>query len=174
MVTLVSYDPAWPEEFRRESGRIRMSLSGLIDALEHIGSTAVPGLMAKPIIDIAARARASVDPFGLEDPLAGLGYALHAHGPKNHGVYVRRSSGERTHILHVFSAEQWEYCNQRLFRDKLLHDESARDRYQSLKQTIAPMADGREYTATKTSLIEELLNEERAARGLPAVTAWDK
>lgn len=173
MPELLPHDPAWAGEFRRESSRIRAALGDLIDAAEHVGSTAVPGLVAKPIIDIAVRTSASIDPFDLGAHLASLGYERHAGGPKNHGVYVRRSGGERTHILHAFNAEQWEYCNQRLFRDKLLRDEAARDRYQELKESIAHV-DGRRYTAAKTWLIEELLNEERAARGLPAIVAWEK
>ena len=89
-------------------------------------------------------------------------------------MFVRSVDGRRTHILHVFSADQWPQCNQRLFRDKLLHDEDARRRYQQLKEEIAATADGRAYTAAKNSLIQELLDEERRSRGLPPVVAWDK
>lgn len=149
MVELQPYQETWAEEFRREAQRIQGHMVDLMDAIEHIGSTAVPGLLAKPIIDSAARAGERVDPFGLGEQLVPLGYMQHTSGPKNHGVYVRGSAERRTHILHVFSADQWEHCNQRLFRDKLLRDESARIRYQALKESIAVMPDGRDYTAAK-------------------------
>lgn len=103
-----------------------------------------------------------------------IGYTQHIAGPKNHAVYVHSDAGRRTHILHVFSADQWTDCNQRLFRDKLLRDPEARRRYQDLKLSLAHAVDGRDYTAAKRSLIEELLNEDRAARGLPPTSAWDK
>lgn len=174
MVTLQQHQEAWAAEFEREAARVRWAVRDAVDAVEHIGSTAVPWLVAKPIIDLAARAAPGVDPFSLGPALAPLGYEPHLAGPKNHGVYVRTREGLRTHILHVSDASAWEHCNQRLFRDKLLHDASARERYGRLKQSIADVADGREYTAAKRSLIEELLAEERADRSLPPATAWDK
>jgi GrpB-like predicted nucleotidyltransferase (UPF0157 family) len=174
MVDLEPYLSSWPEDFRREAGRILAATAAQIDRLEHIGSTAVPGLTAKPIIDLAARLRPGVNATSLDEPLAGLGYRRHTAGPKTHGVFIRDDHGRRTHILHVFALKQWEHCNQRLFRDKLLKDPSARDRYQRLKLSIAELADGREYTKAKTELIEELLNEERASRELPPTVAWDK
>lgn len=94
--------------------------------------------------------------------------------PRTHAVYVRWEGSRRTHILHVFATDQWVDCNQRVFRDKLLQDADARDRYRLLKQSLAATSDGGAYTAGKLSLIEELLNEERAARGLPPTSAWDK
>lgn len=174
MVELQPYQPSWADEYRRESKRLLGNLHEHVDALEHIGSTAVPGLLAKPIIDLAARLRPSVTGSILDAQLAALGYQRHTAGPKNHGVYVRAVHDRRTHILHVFTAEQWPECNQRLFRDKLLTDASAREQYERLKASIAGMTDGREYTAAKQELIQELLNEERRSRGLGPATAWDK
>lgn len=174
MVELQSHHSLWASSFAHAADDISAALTGRVDTIEHIGSTAVPGLLAKPVIDMAARAVAGADPFAMGEPLEGLGYAMHGAGPKNHAVFVRSVDGRRTHILHVFSADQWPQCNQRLFRDKLLHDEDARRRYQQLKEEIAATADGRAYTAAKSSLIQELLDEERRSRGLPPVVAWDK
>lgn len=174
MITLVAHRPGWADEFRAESARLRATLGDHVTELEHIGSTAVPGLVAKPILDLAARAAPGADPFGLVDHVAPLGYGRILRGPTNHGVYVRESDGERTHILHVFAADGWDTCPQRLFRDKLRHDAAARRRYGDLKTRLAAtITDGRDYTAAKRDLVEALLNEERAARGLPPTTAWD-
>jgi GrpB-like predicted nucleotidyltransferase (UPF0157 family) len=175
MVMLVAHRPEWEDQFRAEAARQRTHLGALVTALEHIGSTAVPGLVAKPVIDIAARAAPDVDPFGLAAAVAPLGYGRIQRGPKNHGVYVRLSGVERTHILHVFAAEGWAHCPQRLFRDRLRSDATARQRYGDLKIRLAATVDGgREYTAGKRDLVEELLNQERAARGLPPTSTWDK
>ncbi|WP_123706369.1 GrpB family protein [Rathayibacter sp. PhB127] len=175
MIDLREYQPSWADRYRREAARVSEALAGLITSVEHIGSTAVPGLTAKPIIDLAARSRHGTAATDLEAPLARIGYVRHTSGPKNHVVHVKLD-GERhrTHILHVFRPEQWTHCDQRLFRDKLIHDPDARRRYRSLKESLASLEDGREYTAAKQPLIEELLNEERASRGLPPTIAGDK
>lgn len=174
MVQLQPHRPEWARAFRVEAARLAAALAHRIDAVEHVGSTAVPALLAKPIIDLAARSVPPGDPFAWSDLLRPIGYEQHTAGPKNHAVYVRHDGSRRTHILHVFRADQWAHCNQRLFRDKLLHDPAARRRYRHLKASLAGLTDGRDYTAAKRSLIEELLNEERAARGLPPTTAWEK
>jgi GrpB-like predicted nucleotidyltransferase (UPF0157 family) len=174
MVELQPYQASWADEFTREAAAISYALAGLVTEVEHIGSTAVPDMIAKPIIDIAARSEVSADPFDLGSTLDRIGYRHHTTGPRTHAVYIRADGTRRTHILHVFAADQWANCNQRVFRDKLLRDVSARQRYRDLKQSLAPLRDGREYTAAKLSLIEELLNEERARRGLPSAMAWDK
>ncbi|BDZ51544.1 hypothetical protein GCM10025867_37850 [Frondihabitans sucicola] len=169
MVTVGSSDPDWPRQYRSAAADLLAALGARITAIEHIGSTAVPGLVAKPIIDIAARAAPGVDPFSLHDAIDALGYRPHTAGPKNHAVFVKSAGSERSHLLHVFADDQWDTCNQRLFRDKLLHDESARRRYAELKVALASSAtDGKQYTAGKRALVEELLHEEQAARGLPS------
>jgi GrpB-like predicted nucleotidyltransferase (UPF0157 family) len=175
MIRLEEHDPAWAEAFRAEAERIRRAAGDALTAVEHIGSTAVPGLRAKPVLDLAAGAVPGVDPFGLDAPLAPLGYAQHRTGPRNHGVHVRMADGVRTHILHVFAAEVWATCPQRLFRDRLLRDPDARRRYDALKAALAgTAADGLAYTAGKRVLVEELVNAERADRGLPPVRVGDK
>jgi GrpB-like predicted nucleotidyltransferase (UPF0157 family) len=175
MIELNGHRAEWAAAFRLEAARLSAALAGRVDAIEHIGSTAVPGLVAKPIIDLAARASDGTDPRTLGLLLVELGYDPKPAGPTTHAVYARSDGTKRTHLLHVFTAADWEHCNQRLFRDKLLHDASAVRRYQDLKLCLAAAHDdGRAYTAAKLPLIEELLNEERAARGLPPTTAWDK
>jgi GrpB-like predicted nucleotidyltransferase (UPF0157 family) len=175
VTTVERYDPSWPQRFREQADRLERALGPRIIALEHIGSTAIPGLPAKPIIDLAACASSGVDPFALGHAIIPLEYVQHRGGPQNHAVYVRSSGVARTEILHVFTVSAWTTCNQRVFRDKLLHDDAARQRYAELKTSLAAVGlVGADYTAAKLGLIEELLNEERASRGLPATSAWDK
>ncbi|MBD8141202.1 GrpB family protein [Frigoribacterium sp. CFBP 13605] len=174
MVDLQPHSPTWADDYRCEAERLTTALGTRVDAFEHIGSTAVPGLLAKPIIDVAARTSPGTDPFRLGAALTDLGYERHATGPKTHAVYVRRDGPRRTHILHIFRPDQWDACHQRLFRDRLRRDPVARQRYATLKEALAGLDDGRAYTAAKTALITELVTDERAARGLPAVPVWDK
>ncbi|PSL38256.1 GrpB-like predicted nucleotidyltransferase (UPF0157 family) [Labedella gwakjiensis] len=175
MIEIVPYRSEWADEFEREAASLLDRLTGRVDLIEHIGSTAVPDLEAKPIIDLAARTLPGVDPFDLESSIAELGYEQHRSGPRTHGVYVRHTAATRTHILHAFTTGEWETCNQRLFRDKLLHEASARERYRAVKlEASAAAQTGQDYTRRKTAIVEELLNEERASRGLPPTAAWDK
>lgn len=174
MVHLEVSDAAWPIAYQREAVRLADACGPALTELEHIGSTSVPGLIAKPVIDIAGRAAPTTDPLGLGPALVPLGYQQHRSGPKNHGVYVRVRNGVRTHILHVFAHDGWDTCNQRLIRDRLLRDARARTRYTALKERIRGLADGAEYTAAKRRLLQELLDEERTARSLPLVSARDK
>lgn len=176
MTEIVEHRDAWAAEFLLEADRLRQALGELVVEIEHIGSTAVPGLVAKPVIDIAARAGAGRDPSSMASAIGALGYSRSESGPKDHGVYIRTGArGERTHILHVFGFDRWIDCNQRLFRDVLLDDAGARDRYARLKRRlIAEGLHGRAYTRAKLELVEELVNAERLARGLGPVPVWDK
>jgi len=175
VVSVEPYSRDWPRRFEQQATGLKVALGSQISEIEHIGSTAVPGLAAKPIIDIAARAFPGTDPFSLASAIAGLGYYPHLSGPKTHAVYSRGTEAGRTEILHVFDSDDWPQCNQRVFRDKLLHDASARRRYGELKiHLAASLSDGMKYTAAKRELIQELLNEEQASRGIPFTLAWDK
>lgn len=173
-VQLEAHRDSWETDYQREASRLVAALGDRVLAVEHIGSTAIPGLEAKPVIDIAVRVAVDTDPLALGPLLAATGYTQHRSGPKNHGVYTRERDGARTHILHAFASDQWDECNQRLFRDKLLSDPTAVARYREVKTRAARSSDGRAYTAAKSQVVQQLLDEERAARGLASVTAWDK
>ncbi len=175
MVTVEPFSKEWAARFREQEAALATALGSRVEAVEHIGSTAVPGLAAKPVIDIAARAAAGTDPFALAQALSALGYTVHASGPKTHAVYVRGRAGTRTEILHVFAHDAWDDCNQRLFCDRLRRDPDARRRYTSLKRSLAATTDdGRDYTAGKTAFVQAVVDEERRARGLPRADVWEK
>jgi GrpB-like predicted nucleotidyltransferase (UPF0157 family) len=175
VVSVEPYSRNWARRFERQAKALKIALGSQSSEIEHIGSTAIPGLAAKPIIDIAARAATGVDPFALASAIACLGYFPHLSGPKTHAVYIRGTDADRTEILHVFDWDDWPQCNQRVFRDKLLDDASSRRRYGELKIHLAEsLSNGMDYTEAKRELIQELLNEEQASRGTPLTLAWDK
>lgn len=90
-------------------------------------------------------------------------------------MLVKKRGLERTHIAHFFDAEQWETCNQRIFRDWLRAHPDDRVRYERVKRAAAADAiPGREYTARKTAIVQEIVDRARTALGLPLVDVWDK
>jgi GrpB-like predicted nucleotidyltransferase (UPF0157 family) len=173
VIEVVEYDETWP--VRAAAARAELMPLGVFDAVEHIGSTSLPGLAAKPIIDLMAAA-ASLDAVAAaEDALAGLGYRRFDTGMPGRLFYYRDEDGQRAYHLHVVPADTWDTRNQRLLRDYLrAHPEDAR-RYAELKRRLAGEdTDGDAYTKAKTELIQELTDRARADRGLPPVPVWEE
>ena len=172
-IEIVAPDPAWP-------GMAAAAVAELMEALpfaviEHIGSTAVPGLAAKPVIDLMAAAE---DPGVIEsgeDVLAGLGFLRHHNGMTDRLLYVRAREGVRTHILHVVTLESWPTRNQRILRDYLRAHPAEAARYAELKRAVVAAGVGPgAYAAAKTELIQELTDRARHELGLPSVPVWEK
>lgn len=171
---LVPYDPRWPEQFEEIAVEIRANgnPSWLI---EHIGSTAVPGMRAKPIIDLAVRIDSAEEFDAHRAALESIGWSL-GSSVQSHPVMVFEENGIRTRIAHFFPSTDWDTVNQRILRDWLrAHPEDA-DRYSHAKcDAVAAAARGTAtYNAAKTPVIQELVDRARAARDLPPVPISDK
>jgi GrpB-like predicted nucleotidyltransferase (UPF0157 family) len=136
------YDPLWPDEFVREARKIERSLVAFEHSVEHYGSTSVPGLRAKPIIDILVGIRPFEQWRLLQQPLEELGYdyAEHAGVPGHHIFGKGRSEGERTHLVHVVELDGDEWCSGLRFRDALRRDPKLRQRYLAAKEEAAAKA----------------------------------
>ena len=133
-LALVAHDPAWPAEFEAEVARIRVALPGVAFEVDHIGSTAVPGLPAKPILDIAMRADADDEPRITAAPV-GLGYI--DRGIRSGRLFIRLRDGNvRTHNLHLYRPDDPDCRDQIAFRTALRADPDLRDRYAALKQDL--------------------------------------
>jgi GrpB-like predicted nucleotidyltransferase (UPF0157 family) len=101
-VVVSAPDPEWPGEFEAEARRLSAALGARALVVHHIGSTAVPGIDARPVIDLALEVRDAADLDALE-PIAALGYvALGEHGIPQRRFFVRGDGGRRTHNLFVF------------------------------------------------------------------------
>ncbi|MBU1802046.1 MAG: GrpB family protein [Actinobacteria bacterium] len=172
---LSDYDPDWPRAFEVAAAELR-NHGREAWPVEHIGSTSVPGLVAKPVIDLAVRVEDVTDLDGRSAALEDAGWLSLAAGPTTHAVRVKQSgSGQRTHIAHFFREEQWERCHQRLFAAWLREHPEDRDRYARLKQALASSGlVGREYTEAKTTLVQEIVDCAANARGLPPIAVRDK
>ncbi|WP_129667058.1 GrpB family protein [Phytoactinopolyspora endophytica] len=168
------HDPDWPRQYEEAAKGIREASDGEW-LVEHIGSTAIEGLCAKPIIDLAVRVERLSDVEDKLPALEALGWRDIAAGPRTHRVLVRQRGDVRTHIAHFFCAEQWDTCNQRIFRDWLQEHADDRLRYETVKRAAATAGlSGRAYTAGKTAIVQEIVDRARTARGLPSVNVWDK
>jgi GrpB-like predicted nucleotidyltransferase (UPF0157 family) len=173
-IELAPYDPRWVADFQATAAQIRTA-TGQMWLVEHIGSTAVPGLSAKPIIDVAVRVRDLREVDAHQHELAGIGFFAIVSGPLTHKVRVRSDGDRRTHIAHFFPPDMWAHCNQRIFRDWLIEHPEDRDRYELAKRVAAAEAvDGRDYTRRKTAVVQEIVDRARAAMGLPLVDVWEK
>jgi GrpB-like predicted nucleotidyltransferase (UPF0157 family) len=174
-LSVVDYDAASPELAVAAMTELVRALPGVLVEIEHIGSTAVPGLAAKPIIDLMA----AVEDLGVvgrrEESLRGLGYRRHVNGMVDRSLYVRAEKGVRTHLLHVVTLESWPTRNQRILRDYLCAHPQDAKRYADLKRDLAAagVAPG-DYARAKTELVQELTDRARAERGLPPVPVWEK
>jgi GrpB-like predicted nucleotidyltransferase (UPF0157 family) len=168
-VVIVDYDPEWPARYAAEAARIRETLGDRIVAVEHIGSTAVPGLAAKPIIDLMVGLRRLADAGDCIAPLEGLGYEYvpqYEESMPERRYFHKGPPGSRTHHLHMVevTSDFWE--RHLLFRDHLrAHPEETRA-YAALKRELAGRhgADREAYTNAKTDFIEAAVDRARAAR----------
>jgi GrpB-like predicted nucleotidyltransferase (UPF0157 family) len=173
MVIVSSYDPAWPQRFAEARAELLAVAGGRFSQVEHVGSTSVPGLAAKPIIDIAALAPdLDAVPADLFD---GLGYRAEDFGAPGRLLFVRRAGEVRTHHLHVFPPANWESNKERVLAAHLRKYPEAARRYGELKRQLAESGmTGDAYTRAKTDLIQELSDAARAERGLPPEPVWEE
>ncbi len=148
MITIVPYNPHWPLEFTRLTEPLHQALGDLAVRIDHIGSTAVPGLAAKDVIDIQVTVRSLSTP--VETALAGLGYQRSANitadhrppsttGPETdwHKWFFRPPVTQRPTNLHVRMHGRPNQCYPLLFRDYLRTHPVARDAYAIIKQQLA-------------------------------------
>ena len=162
-IEICDYDDEWPRRFVHEEMRIRRALGEAALQIEHVGSTSVPGLAAKPIIDIVLVVRDTTDEDAYVPALEAAGYVLRIREPD---LYEHRMFREReTNVnLHVFSRGCEEVDKMLLFRDWLRTNETDRDLYERTKRGLArrDWKFGQEYANAKTAVVEEIVARARA------------
>ena len=147
-IEIVPYDPNWPREFESERERIVAALGDLAVRIEHNGSTAVPGLAAKPVIDIQI-AVGQLHPIEAYSPrLAQLGYQHVPHSDDAFCPFFHRPSDwPHTHHVHVVRAGGEEERRTLAFRDYLRAHSSVAREYEDLKRRLAPDYDAAEFSS---------------------------
>jgi GrpB-like predicted nucleotidyltransferase (UPF0157 family) len=163
-IVLADYDPRWPAMFDREASRIRAALASLAIRIEHVGSTSVPGLAAKPIIDIVLAVPDSADEAAYVPALEAAGYVLHNREPG--WLEHRMFKGPEADVnLHVFSAGEAEIDRMVLFRDWLRSHDDERDAYLRVKRELAQRIwrHVQYYADAKTAIVEQIIARASAA-----------
>jgi GrpB-like predicted nucleotidyltransferase (UPF0157 family) len=162
-IVLVEYDPQWPKLFAREACRIRAALPGLTIRVEHVGSTSVPGLAAKPVIDIVLVVPDSADEPAYVPALESAGYVLRIREPD--WFEHRLLKGPDTDVnLHVFSVGATEIDRMLIFRDWLRSHDADRDAYLAAKRTLAQRTwrHLQHYADAKTDVVRQVLDRATA------------
>ncbi len=171
-VPLADYDPTWPLLFEREAARVRSILGDRVRLLEHVGSTSVPGLAAKPIIDIVLAVPDSSDEAAYVPPMEAAGYVLRIREPEwfEHRLF----KGPDTAVnVHVFTDGSPEMGRMLAFRDWLRNHDDERLLYERTKRELA----AREwkyvqhYADAKTEVVGAIMG--RALAG-PSASAGDQ
>jgi GrpB-like predicted nucleotidyltransferase (UPF0157 family) len=159
VIRIIDYDPDWPLRFAELGRRLRVELDAVALRIDHIGSTSVLGLAAKPIIDIQVSVAnlEPGDPF--REPLERLGYVYRAENPERTKRYFREPAGERRTHLHIRRAGSFSEQFPLLFRDYLRVDPSTAGEYAAVKRRIAEQFphDGLAYTNAKASFCWEII-----------------
>ena len=162
-IRVVDYDPEWPRLYRREAERIRAVLGERVVRLEHIGSTSVPGLAAKPIIDVLLVVPDSADEPAYVPDLEAAGYVLAIREP---GWFQHRAfNGPDTDVnLHVYSPGCQEIERYLIFRDRLRASPEDRARYQRAKRELAERdwTYVQQYADAKSEVVEEIIVRARS------------
>jgi GrpB-like predicted nucleotidyltransferase (UPF0157 family) len=154
-IVLVPHDPAWAARFALLRSELLRALAGIAVRVEHIGSTAVPGLDAKPIIDIQVGVPDPDDEARLTPPMQALGYELRVREPGEHRMY--RTPARDVHV-HIWVAGSDHERRHLVFRDWLRRSPGDRELYAATKRALAKRAwsDSNDYADAKDEVIADI------------------
>jgi GrpB-like predicted nucleotidyltransferase (UPF0157 family) len=163
-ITIVDYDTDWPKKFERHATIIAGALGGAALRVEHIGSTAVPQLAAKPVIDILVVVADSADESAYLPQLEAAGYLLRVREPDWNEHRMFRTPEKDVHV-HIYSDGCPEIERNLTFRDRLRRNVDDRRRYEKTKRELAAneWLDMNAYAQAKTPVIESVIAAAQAA-----------
>ena len=165
-ITLVAYDPTWPQLFAREATRIRAALGDRARLLEHVDSTSVPGLAAKPKIDLLLVVANTADESAYVPALEAAGYVLHIREPDWYEHRLFKGPDTESN-LHVFSLGCEEIDRMLRFRDWLRTNPADRELYERTKRELARQEWKyvQNYADAKSAVVQEILARARKGVG---------
>ncbi|WPU91550.1 GrpB family protein [Mucilaginibacter sabulilitoris] len=173
---IVEYDPGWKLSFLAEREQIKNYPFATV-AIEHVGSTAIPGQWAKPVIDIFVAVSVLEDISYYESILLKPHYYFVNTGMSGRFLFAKYTNGIWTHNLHILPyAESFYSRNEFLFLDYLKKDNDLIIRYGKLKKKLRenPDLSIAEYTRLKTDFIQEVVDLARKEKGLPLENVWEE
>lgn len=160
-VKLVSHNPRWKELYEKEAKSLKGLLRDSLVDIQHVGSTAILSIPAKPIIDIALAVKSLDDLSVFKEILEKAGYTYRGkQGLEDRGLFVKGTEENRTHYVHVTEKGSKTWNDEVLFRDYLNKHTEAAKQYSDLKQSLAEKHsnDRKVYTASKAEFIENVVN----------------
>jgi GrpB-like predicted nucleotidyltransferase (UPF0157 family) len=163
-VRLTPYDHAWPVRFELERAALLAAIGDwVVGGVHHVGSTSVPGLEAKPTIDILAGVRDLGDARSAFDRLAGLGYLYAPYRASEMHWFCKPDPSRRTHHLHLVPIGSTRFRDELAFRDYLRSHADVAEEYRVLKRSLAKEFehDREAYTAAKAGFILGVLDRAR-------------
>ena len=179
-IYLADSDPRWPQLFEEERARLQAAIGEWAADIQHVGSTSIPGIAAKPIIDVAVHLRSLVDALYCITPLMELGYECLGEFGIPGRIYFRRRTDAplrgqshdgvgRTHQIHMYELTNEQYEKQIVFRDYLRSHQDARDAYEALKRELAARhaRDVEAYALAKSEFVLDILRR-AALAGSPS------
>jgi len=163
-IDVADHDSGWAQRFSREAVRIATALGDKARLIEHVGSTAVPGLAAKPIIDILLVVGGSADESSYLPALEAAGYVLRVREPEFHEHRMVRTPAKDVHV-HIFSPDSPEIARLLTLRDRLRRSAADRELYARTKRRLAARSwpSTQHYAEAKTEVIEAILARATAA-----------
>jgi len=169
-IEIVQYDPLWPPKFDSECALLKAILAPwLVGTIEHIGSTAIPGMPAKPVIDIMAAVSSLEASRPAIDAVVQAGYVYYPYRPDIMHWFCKPSAAFRTHHLHLVPAgsKRWIECV--AFRDALRSDQALAAEYAALKKRLADRFrfDREAYTDGKAPFVERVLEVKGPRQSTP-------
>jgi GrpB-like predicted nucleotidyltransferase (UPF0157 family) len=158
-VVLADYDPDWPAWYDALAGRVRAALGGRVVALNHAGSTSVPGLAAKPLIDMLLEVADSADEAAYVPDLEAADFVLRIREPDWFEHRLLKSASPPAN-LHVYTAGEEEVRRMLTFRDHLRRDPADRALYEATKRTLAARtwAKTQDYADAKSEVVAEIMS----------------
>lgn len=167
-IRIVTYDPEWATRFDRERDLLRHAIGAwVVGEIHHVGSTAVPGLDAKPVIDILVGVEDLATSRACFEPLAGLEYLYAAYLPEEMHWFCKPDPSRRTHHLHLVPRDSRRYRDELAFRDHLRSNPGKARDYAELKYRLAARfeREREDYTAAKADFIQHALDEAETSTG---------
>jgi GrpB-like predicted nucleotidyltransferase (UPF0157 family) len=157
-IVIADYDPRWPDIFQAHATIVEKALGSAALRIEHIGSTSVPGLGAKPIVDMLLVVEDSADELSYRKQMEQAGYQLRVREPDFHEHRMFRTAERDVHV-HVFSPSSPEIERYLTFRDRLRSDAGARRLYEQTKRQLAMQSwpDMNAYAEAKSEVIQRII-----------------
>ena len=155
LVTVVPYNNQWPEIFEFENSLLLMTLGRVISKVHHIGSTSVPGLAAKPVIDILLEVTDLKELDRCNEKMKQAGYVARGENGIPNRRYFTTGEEQRSHHVHAFVSGDMQIAKHLAFRDYLINNKEVADQYAAIKRAAALESDNdiHRYSALKADFI---------------------